>query len=191
MKKFIFPLLIMLLSSCKSDDDGDSKRSDGLILLESSKEFLLDEKWFLESAFSETAIDINNDGNATKDLISQVPACDLDSYYQFEQSQPNIVVLIEGENECIDSFDRFLGNAWNFELKENNKLFIELRTSELLGGIKNTDGFNRIDGLFDTEFLISPDSKFKIIKGTIQNIINTGSIVNISYSLKANINDRP
>ena len=78
MKRTFYFLVVLLSVACSEDDDGPS--TDGLVPLELSQDFLVDERWFLDSATASQDIDINGDGIATGDLSSQFPACDLDSF---------------------------------------------------------------------------------------------------------------
>lgn len=193
MKKILFILVSLAFISCNDDDDSINP-VDGLIPLDLTKDFLVGEKWFLEAAVAKREVDINGDGTATKDLSSQFPACDLDSYYQFERTQEDVFILVDDGIECEDFDERFIVQVYDFEIDtENNELVFNLFTSQLLGGIENKDGFNDIDRFQNVKCLISPDSSFKILKGQIQFIENTPSadIVIVDYSLKSSIDNRP
>ena len=194
MEKILILPLILLFLSCSNDDDGKDSitTNDGLIRLELTKNFLVGEKWFLDSAVAKSAIDINGDGNSTTDLISQVPACDLDSFYQFERFQSDLVVLIDGEIECSDASERFNFFVYDFNIDvENSKLNIDLGIAQLLGGLENNENFNDIDGFFNVEFLISPDFQFKLIRGKVQYISSSGNNITVDYQLKASFDNRP
>lgn len=190
MKKIIFCLSLFVLCSCSNDDDSIDT-VDGLIPLDLTKDFLVGEKWFLEAAIAKREVDINGDGNATKDLSSQFPTCDLDSYYQFDRTQEDRLVLVDDGIECEDFDERFIVQVYAFEIDtENNQLLFDLNTSQLLGGIENRDGGNDINDFENVKCLISPDSSFKILKGQVQLVVSSGIVI-VDYSLKASIDDRP
>ena len=192
MKKILLLLASLAFIACNNDDDNSIGTVDGLIPLELTKEFIVGEKWFLESAVAEREVDINGDGNATKDLSSQFPQCDLDSYYQFERTQENVLVLIDGDFVCEDFEERYISKVYDFEIDaKEDKLKFNLNTSQLLGGIENLDGFNDINEFENVKFLISPDSSFKILKGQIQLIADAGNNVFVDYRLKSTIDNRP
>lgn len=190
MKKIFLTFFILSILSCSKEEIKGSEDND-LIQLELNKNFLLGEKWYLYSAVAFSDVDINGNGQATKNLESQFPKCDLDSYYVFEKNQPNIAVLVDGLDECEDNFERFGSNIFSFQLiKSEKKLNIDTDGFELLGGLKNNNSFNQISFLQNVEFFISPDSSFKILKGEIQLIQGNGEIVIVEYSLRSNLNNR-
>ena len=192
MKKILLISALFAFCACNNDDDNSIGTVDGLIPVDLTKNFLVGEKWFLDSAVAETEVDINGNGNATKDLSSQFPQCDLDSYYQFEKNDIDFAVMIQGDNICEDSSERFFSTVIPFEIDaEENELLFDLRTSELLGGLENREGGNDIDRLYDVKCLISPDSSFKLLKGQIQLVVDFGNTVFVDYELKASINNRP
>lgn len=183
MKKIL--LIIVLLasvSSCKKDDDDVN---DGLLSFELNKNFLIDEKWFFESATSDIPYDLNGDGNKTTDLNSQILACDLDSYYVFEANQPDLVVLREGENECPDNFETY-PTVSDFEVFPDRQV-IEIDT----GGLNLLGRFLDVIFLNEIQFLQSRDSSFKLIKSKIRVVDENNNVVNVDYTLKASIDNRP
>ena len=186
MKKILLIcVLLASFSSCKKDDDDSIDTVDGLIPLELNKNFLLDEKWFFESATSDIPYDLNGDGTKTTELNSQILACDLDSYYVFEANQPDIVVLREGENVCADNFEVY-NTTSDFEVfKERKVLEIDTAGLNLLGRFLN------VIFLDELEFLQSRDSSFKLIRCEIRVVDEDNNVVNVSYTLKSTIDNRP
>ena len=191
MKNVFIIICFCLIFSCNKNDDDDVIFND-LIELDINKFFLVDEKWFIDSIESDNEIDLNGDGNKTKDLLIQVPSCDLDSYYQFDKNQSGYVILVDGEDECLDNAERYGANVWSYLVdKEKSKIELVTLGDEILGGIKNADNFNQIGAIENVKFFVKSDSSFKLLKGEIQLIDNFGNINVVNYTLKANIENRP
>lgn len=185
MKKILFYLAIIFIMSCDKEDTDDGNNGD-FFSYELDKSFLIDEKWFLESVTSKTPIDLNGDGNSSTNLLPQINDCEIDSYYQFERLQSNIVILVEGDNICSDSFERYGNRALEFEIKSDNKsIFFSAFTGQFLGGIESS-----INSLNNVEFLSSKDAKFKLLKSEVQIMLN-GNVEILIYTLKANADNRP
>ena len=195
----IFTLAVFLtLFSCSDDNEPEVVEGiDGLVNLELTKDFLVNEKWFVDTVTAESEIDINGDGIATLILNPQFPECDLDSFYQFEGTSEDFLNLVDDGIECDEAtfFDRFGVGGYVFSIDvENQVLNIELFQSELLGGLSNSTS-QVFGGLRDVDFLISPDSSFKLIRGEVQLLVDNGSggtdLVIIDYRLRADIDNRP
>ncbi|CAH8295933.1 hypothetical protein EV196_11314 [Mariniflexile fucanivorans] len=191
MKNIVYSIVFLITLSC-CDDDNISSSNNGFLTLETNKNFLLDEKWFLDSMTSKSPIDINNDGVTSTDLMIQVPECDLDSYYVFEANQSNVVVLFEGTNVCSDNFAKYGSSVWSFSvLTDQNKIMFETLGDNLLGGLKNPSSVNQINSFDNVNFLISNDSSYKLIKSEIQIINKDNNVIIVEYVLRADINNRP
>lgn len=188
MKKISFLIIALIIFSCNSDDDNiidQNTENEGFLNVPVDKSFLLNEKWFLESATNDTPIDFNGDGNVSTDLKSQVPICDLDSFYIFEQNnEPNTVVLNDSNDTCTNFIDRYGPSVFNFEIIPNVGIQFLVDQFELLGGFKGVTFFS------NPTFLVKEDTTSKLIIATVRTSIN-GNIENIQYSLIARANERP
>lgn len=191
-------VVFLTLFSCSDDNEPEVVEGiDGLVNLELTKDFLVNEKWFVDTVTAESEIDINGDGIATLVLNSQFPECDLDSFYQFEGTSEDFLNLVDDGIECDETtfFDRFGVGGYGFSIdSENQVLDIRLFQFELLGGLSNSTS-QAFSGIRDVDFLISPDSSFKLIRGEVQLLVDNGSggtnLVIIDYRLRADIDNRP
>lgn len=189
MKHTILSLVAIIFFSCSDDitiveiieDDGD------FVELELNKTFLLGEKWYLESIIADEELDLNGDNIASEELITEVPLCDLDSFYEFEKEEEDFVVLDDNETVCEDFISNYGFGSYTYKIiPDGNSIEFETNGFKLLGGLRPSQG----PGLTNTKCLMSRDSSFKLLKFDVIGIINFLT-VRATYVLRADINDRP
>jgi len=110
MKKlYFFTSILLLLLGCKSDDDANITENISLI-----------GTWNLVAWYDTTARDINNDGNASTDLLSQWNGCKKHSKMILREDHTGDVIYTGPDNNpnCPQDFqtnDTFSTGPWYTE----------------------------------------------------------------------------
>lgn len=191
MKNLKYILICLIIIACNNDDDTiPSEQSNVNFNFELNKEFLTSEKWFLNTIIAEKAIDYNEDGNSSNDILSQVQECDLDNYYTFDEKQEDKIILYDSDNICDNFFELYVeGQGIGFyEILSPTALDFN---GNLLGNNKMFDSFGgfNVESLDNVKVGIANDNSFKIIQGEYNIIVNDERI-EIIYSLIAKPEDR-
>lgn len=165
MKNSIIIAVLLSFLSCKKDDDISDIPSN-LLEVDITKEFLINEKWFLNT------IEVSDE-------------CESDNFYVFDQFNEDFVTIQDGEDICDDFSENYKGISYTYETdNSSNRLVIRTTTDKILGGFDNPN--NVINGV---DFLISKDSSFKLIRGSVPT--DNDSSDSMSYELIARADDRP
>ena len=142
----VLALLVFILTSCSSDDEGNVDLSP-------------EGTWLLISLSVETAFDFNEDGNATRDLFVETPCYSGDfiefrtdgtvniksalTYISVEVNSPTDYMHVY---ECLDGFDT--ESTWT---QDGSTLTVENGSTDLVGTINGNEMTVVLPNTFEIE----------------------------------------